>query len=210
MELGLTTWTQFKATCIALKNLNNQYVDLGSNYRLIGPDSNSLNWILELPKLLPDGSPNPDAVDFIANYSSAFNYAIGDRQYPFSTSDYEFMPGRAGPDTCPAGESKAIFFKIVENCRLNGGKLITDGNAAFGDWVEMACVDHDNLLGYGVDFVLKAWVPSWGVDWKACSEEISTPYAGAPPTLMYLRAIYHSVGASPVGFSVNYRLHRPI
>jgi hypothetical protein len=119
--------------------------------------------------------------------------------------EFDFA-SEAAADTCTAGQAKAILIDMDGTKYMNGGALITDGNAVFGDWVEVAVVDHDNLLGQGVDFVLKTWY----VDWKSCRDFIETPYAGLPPTGMYLRLIYHSTGGANVGFALNLMTHKAI
>ena len=76
MELGLSTWSEFKTICVDSKNLKLQYSDMGSSYRVVGPDFNSINWVLEIPKKLPDDSDNPDAITFEENYKSSCNQPI--------------------------------------------------------------------------------------------------------------------------------------
>lgn len=202
-------WSEFKAICIVKKNLSLQYTELGDRYEIIGPDAGGLAWSTTIRKNLDNGSANPDVEDFLTNVEPACNFAIGVRPYAFASGDFEFIPAMV-KDICPAGESKSSYYKITENCRINGGKIVTDGKAVFGDWLEVWLVDHDNLFGAGVDFVLKKWVLSWGHDWKACSDTIIVPYAGTPPIGMYFMLTYHSTGAEPVGFMVNYFMHRPI
>lgn len=75
MELIIKTWADFKNLCIISKGLTNQYVDIGSSYRLVGPDSNGINWQYDLPKLI-DGSANPDATEFENNYMASFNQSL--------------------------------------------------------------------------------------------------------------------------------------
>lgn len=204
--MPVASWTDFKQICITTKNLNCQYrVPAEGGYDLYGPDGGVFMWVISLRP----GVNDADIDDFEDNHKAAFNFPVGTRQYTFPTSDYEFAP-KIVQDTCPAGSTKAVLLVVDENLRLNGGKMVTDGNAVFGDWIECQLIDHDNLLGYGVDTVLKNWIPKWVVDWKNCSEMIVTPYIGAPPTGMYLRFTYHSVGAQPVGFAVNLWSHRPI
>ena len=73
MELIIKSWSDFKSLCVASKILTNQYADIGNAYRLIGPDEHNINWQYDLPKLLDDGSVNPDATDFENNYKASFN-----------------------------------------------------------------------------------------------------------------------------------------
>ena len=201
--LELTSWSDFKATCLTKKNLNCQFTEVPDRVDVYGPDADGLLWHTSFSK------DTADYTDFDANYRVSFNWAIGARPYAFATGDFEFSP-KAVSDVCLHGETKSIFMAMCGTKYMNGGELITDGNAAFGDWVEVQVVDHDNLLGYGVDTVLKAWVAKWFVNWKSCHDSIMTPYAGLPPAGMYLRLIYHSVGASDVGFALNLLMHKAI
>ena len=203
-RIELPSWSEFKAVCITRKNLNCQYGERDSAYDLMGPDSGALLWCYTLPK---DGGA--DHTDFEDNHKAAFNWAIPSRAYAFSTSDFEFAP-QAALDTCTAGSTKAVLLAMDGTKYMNGGKLITDGHGAFGDWVSADVIDHDNLLGYGVDTVLKTWIQKWYVDAKACEDTIVTPYAGKPPAGMYLRLTYHSVGATDVGFALNLLVHKAI
>lgn len=199
---------------VARKNLTWQKTDMPDRLEVFAWDGpERYDAIILKPSAISIGAnmeaEAEDLSDFLANHDADANWPIGQKLASFATSDYEFTPESIG-DTCPAGESKSVLYKITEDYRLNGGKFVTDGKAVFGDWVECQLVDHDNLLGYGVDVVVKNWVPKWRVDWKSCSDLIQTPYAGAPPVGFYLRLTYHSVGAEAVGFFVNLFLHRPI
>lgn len=210
MELTLPDWSTFKAICIIKKNLNCQYVENPGTYSLIGPDNNGINWTLELTKNNDDGTATQDAADFIQNHVSTFNFPISSSPNAFAVSDYQFAPVMM-QDTCPAGQSNSSFFKIKTNCLVNGGMVITNGNAVFGDTISFALVDHENLLKQGVDTVLYNWVPQWGVDWKNCLNHVETPYAGIPTIGMYFRFTYNSTGLlTPVGYIVNYLIHIPI
>lgn len=204
-----STWTAFKAIAVTRKNLTLQFHDLGEVVTVVGPDQNDINLLVNIRKTLDDGSENPEYADFRDNYQSACNWPVGVKRSPFATSDYEFAPQRAA-ETCPAGGSKSIFVGFTEPLRVNGGRIIFDSNAVFGDWVEVQLVDHDNILGAGVDFVLKNWVPRWDLNPNKGESEITTPYAGAIPTGFYLRMTYHSTGSNDVKFVLNVTAHRPI
>lgn len=208
-------WTDFKNICIVRKNLNIQYEDTQGTIHVVGPDANNINWEIYLPKQIPDPNnpgqyiDNPDVADFNTNVKAATNWAVGVRPYAFATGDFIFAPNYS-VEVCPAGEARSVLYQVTKKMYVNGGRLVTDGNSVFGDWVEFQIVDHDNLLGYGVDTVLANWIPKWLVSWKASTETIQTPYAGSPPVGMYFRMTYHSVGNVDVHFSVNYMMHLPI
>lgn len=200
--LELYSWADFRDLCFARKNLNNQYTETSESYDLYGPDANDLTWHV---RILKDG----EADEFESTYKVQCNWAIGNRPYAFATGDFIFAPN-SSIETCPAGGEKSVLYQVTQKMYINGGRLVTDGNSVFGDWVEFQIVDHDNLLGYGVDTVLANWIPKWIVAWKTAAETIQTPYAGSPPVGMYFRMTYHSVGVADVGFSVNYMIHKPI
>ena len=76
-------------------------------------------------------------------------------------------------------------------------------------WAEMAIVDHDNILGYGVDTVLKTWIiSSYPASDGKC--EIQTPYAGNPPKDMYIRVRIHRTGSETFSVAVNLNFHKAI
>lgn len=202
-ELEITSWAGFKATCIAKKNLNCQFTETDTRVDVYGPDADDILWHSAFLK------ESEDYTDFDTNYRAKFNWAIGSRPYAFATGDFEFSP-KAAIATCAAGQSESIILAMCGTKYMNGGKLITDGNAVLGDWIEVQVVDHDNLLQQGVDFVLKSWIDKWYVDPKACMDEVVTPYAGLPPAGMYIRLTYHSTGANPVVFALNLLMHKAI
>lgn len=203
MKIKQLSYSDFITEVVTRRNLCIQFVEEGDKYEIFACDGPGL--LLETCIL----KKSSDAADFEANHKNNGNWAIGQRPYPFATGDFLFAPN-SSIDTCPAGEQKSVLYQITQKIYVNGGRLVTDGNAVFGDWVEFQIVDHDNLLGYGVDTVLANWIPKWMVDWKSASETVQTPYAGCPPIGMYFRMTYHSAGNIPVGFSVNYLIHIPI
>ena len=71
MELNISDWTSFKNLCVTTKGLNCQYVTNLGSYTIIGPDSNNINWVLELPF----GNLS-DCADFATNYRALFNGKI--------------------------------------------------------------------------------------------------------------------------------------
>lgn len=199
------SWDEFKAICVTRKNLTCQYKTEHGRYELFGPEDGFM-WTYTIVITDPRSA---EQADFEDNHKAAFNWRVGTRSYAFATGDFEFAP-KAASDVCTAGSTKSILMAMCGTKYMNGGELITDGNAAFGDWTEVHVVDHDNLLGYGVDFVLKSWIDKWFVNWKSCSDTITTPYAGLPPAGMYLKLTYHSVGATDVGFALNLLTHKAI
>jgi len=188
--------------CVVKKNLNNQFTEDTFGYDLYGPDSNGLTWHIRILK------NSDDATDFVANRKAAFNFAIGIRSYSFSTSDFDFQ--RKGVFATVNTTEFDIFVKVWDdNLYLNGGTMYCGTGFTFGDWAEMAIVDHDNLLGYGVDFVLKTWIlSSYPAPDGKC--EITTPYAGKPPENMYIRVKYHRTGSADIPVVVNLNFHKAI
>jgi hypothetical protein len=179
----------------------------------VGPDANDINFTWSIPKLLDDGvTTNPDYTDFVTNYQSLCNYAIGARAYAFASSD--FLYNASGiTATVPHGTTVAIDFKIPGTIGtfmyLNGAYAITQ-NAVFGDYVNAYVIDKDNVLGYGANTVLSSYINHWYID-PANPLDITTPYAAKPPAGVYIRVVYVSTGALlDVGIAINYRLHTPI
>lgn len=66
-------------------------------------------------------------------------------------------------------------------------------DAVEGDWVKFQVVDHDNILGYGADFVLKEYVVGKYI-WNETPMECVSMAPGRLPVGLYLRCIYVSVG----------------
>ena len=206
-------WADFKSVCITKKNLNIQYEDLGTQYHIIGPDANNISWEIILDKLLANGDANPDATDFEDNVEPDCNWPIGSRSYAFSSSDFEF-DGDGVIGTCTADGTLTLDYQVDANLHpvgqnLNGGVLIISGGA-HGDWIECSVVDAGNLLPAPyTGATLKTWVKKWYVPTDG-NVQLQTPYAGRIPARMYLRAIYHSTGATDVKVAMNYFLHTPI
>jgi len=203
-QIELSSWASFKDVCITRKNLNCQFAETEKEYILYGPDSASLLWVYRLAKAESRGE---EQIDFEDNHKTAFNWAIGDRPYPFSTSDFDLA--RDGVFGVLTPSENKLYYKIEEpGLYMNGGTMYCGDGFTFGDWAEMAIVDHDNLLGQGADFVLKQWVKkSYPAKDGKC--EINTPYAGNPPQGMWIMITLHMQGTS-VPTAVNLNLHRAI
>lgn len=153
-----------------------------------------------------------DLADFEANYKANSNFAIGARQYPFSSPDMQFA-GEGFKATFPKAGTNDYFYKITKSYYLNGGEYWTSGTVA-GDTLQLDVVDHDNLLGRGVDFVLTS--PSYMVDWNLLPQDnartlFKTNYAAKPPAGMYLRFRYTAVGQNnDVTMFCNLFFHKPL
>lgn len=216
MENLISDWAYWKRLCITVKNLTIQYVDKGDAYLIIGPDSNGINWLITLPKLLDDGSPNPDADDFVANVLPACNFAIGQRAYPFSSPDMQFAGsgfaavfGRAPQQP----QTTDFLFPLPNVFYLNGGEYWTVGATA-GDTLQVDLVDHDNVLGFGKDFVLvkPSYLSAWNiVPLDNAHMLFQTVYAAKPPAGVYLRFRYTATGLTQdVKMYCNLFLHKPL
>jgi hypothetical protein len=119
----------------------------------------------------------------------------------------------------PAGSvSKDFFVKIVNRStsapvafELYSGGIAPDANARFGDTFDGHVVDHDNVLGYGVDFVLDAFIDDFPII-AMINRDLPPPdRVAAMPAGFYLRYRYKSFdanNANPVtmlGYVVGYR-----
>lgn len=217
MEIPLPDYATWKNLCVTVKNLNNQFSESDANYSLIGPDSNGINWLVEVPKRLEDGSDNPDAADFEQTVKGACNFAIGQRAYPFSSSDMQFAgQGFVATFQKAAPGQKVVtdfFFKLADGYYLNGGEYWSTA-AAVGDTLQVDAVDHDNLFGQGVDFVLvdPPFMSSWNIVPQDNARVLfQTNYAAKPPKGTYLRFRYTANGNDiNVQFYCNLYLHKGI
>lgn len=224
MDIKIDSWAKFKATCITQKNLNLQFSDEGDSYFIIGPDSAGINWVIVLPKKISDPKDpqgiaqidNPDAVDFVNKVLPSCNFAIGVRAYPFSTPDMQFAGSgfvavfnRAVTDPVQSD----FLFQLNDGFYLNGGEYWTIGSVA-GDTLQVDVVDHDNVLGFGVDTVLIS--PSYLTSWNILSSNnvknlFQVVYAAKPPSGVYLRFRYTANGTdADVNFYCNLFLHKGI
>lgn len=204
--LELSSWTAFKDLCITKKNLNNQYVDNGRTYELYGPDANDLTWHTSILKTDP---ANADQTDFEDNHEANFNFAVGNRAYPFSTSDFDFQ-GNGVLATATKTTTTDIDLVVPSpGMYVNGGEVYAK-DAVIGDYIVCQVIDKDNVLGYGANTVLKQWITKWYIipDTKM---ELSTPYAGFIPAGVYMRTKYTSIGTTnDVTLLGNYFFHKSI
>lgn len=83
--------------------------------------------------------------------------------------------------------------KITDsNQYLHSGELFTK-DGAYGDWIEVQIIDIDNVLGYGVNTILRQYIKKFFIN-PTGNLEVRSPYIGKTPTDVYIRIIYHSVG----------------
>jgi len=207
--LEIASWSSFKQTCITTKNLNCQYEEAVDRYELYGPDTSSLLWHTSILKSDPR---NADQVDFEDNHKAAFNWAIGNRPYPFSTPDFIYN-GSGVLATATKNSTTAIDFLIPGALGtfqyINGAEVITQ-NAVFGDWASSQIIDVDNVLGYGINTVLSSYIQKWYINPNQALN-LTTQYAGKVPAGTYVRVSYHSVGLiTDVGVALNFKLHTPL
>ena len=215
-EINLPSWASFKEICIARKNLNCQYAEAEAYYDLYGPDSAAILWCYSIAKKLPDGADNPDCLDFVANNKDAFNWVIGDRPYPFSTSDFDHAANRIPVTSITewTDDHADLFFKIDEvKLYMNGGELTCYEGFIAGDWAEMFIMDKDGAY-YPQGSILKQWVygknlqPGVQAGVGVC--HCNTPYAGNPPINTYLCVRYHRADSNSRVLGANFELHRAI
>lgn len=144
----------FKKTWAELKSIldsNNLYFDYEdkNTTRIITTRRNATSmYVCEMP-IVTVAAPGSDQYEFEQNYASK----AGEKTYCYwaernsfenaATSEYVFRL----KDYCGAGNTPidAFVFK---------GFISVDENAVRGDILTAAIVDHDNVLGYGVDTVV--------------------------------------------------------
>lgn len=207
MKAGNGSWADFKAICIARKNLNIQYEDLGPVVRVVGPDSNSINWVIILRKTQDDDvTANPDYTDFLANVEPTCNWAIGVRPYWAATPDAQ-LAGKGF--IMPCDKATLLVPSKLTTCYIkwdwahytNGGEWWTVGSVD-GDKMVVDFVDKDNLLnvpGFDANNPTVLVTPPYFDEWNVVGADrvkskFETPYAAKPPQGMYLRIRYYAIG----------------
>lgn len=154
--------------------------------------------ILDALVVAHSGEPLPDS-----NPTTSDGYPIF---APYLSQTQGFLAQRDGDKMdCVAGQTTHYYYQITQtNFELAGGFywVWNPTDVHKNDYFKMDVIDHDNLLGYGVDFLLKEAIIyeqiinfPWLVD---CS-----PLEGgraAIPTGMYLRISYYSSGATNIDF----------
>jgi hypothetical protein len=100
-------------------------------------------------------------------------------------------------------------FKVTGSATwLTGGEIIYK-NAVWGDYIEAQVIDIDNVLGLGVNTVLKQYITKKYLHPDLKRIDLTLDYAGKIPQNTYLRLKYHSVGTTnDVDFCINYHLHK--
>lgn len=230
MELNLSSWQSFSDICITKKNLNCQYADIERAYRLLGPDANAITWVYDMPKKLADGTDNPEVALFLVA-EPAFNWAVGQRPYPASTSDFmaddDSFHGifTKSPDGNPLVSE--VYYKFDHTTYVSGGEFWTSG-AKRGDSVICDLVDKDGVIPmpnavadayqvpHGTPFPAGTVLSSYIRSRRLCPTdnqimEFERPYWAKPPVGIYLRVqgvILNTV--SDVTFDCNLFLHKPI
>lgn len=150
------SWNDLKAILTA----NSLYFDYEDNEdktirHIICARNALVNYLCEMRLALEPESPQDDSwktedqKDFDDNWASQ----SGEKTYCYWTENHSFAANSTSKyvfqlkDYCHTGETvvDAFLFK---------GFISVDTNAVRGDTIRVAVVDHDNLLGYGIDFVL--------------------------------------------------------
>jgi hypothetical protein len=111
--------------------------------------------------------------------------------------------------TVTAGQVGILDFKLENYLGENysakyvkGGTVLVK-NAEFGDWIEIDIIDKENLLGYGLDFLLKKYCIKMYIMPNTVNV-LNCPFApGRIPCGFYLRAKYHSASTQDVDVYLN-------
>lgn len=201
--LELPNWGAFRDICFSTKNLNNQFTEDSNCYDLYGPDANGLIWHVRFNK--------SDAAEFEGSYKSKCNFAIGQRAYPFSTSDMQFA-GLGFHATADKNAVTDLWMQLADGFYLSGGEFYTVGAVA-GDKMDIDVVDKDGLyFPAGTVLVSPSYMKDWNVhpqDYALSKFERS--YSAKPPPGIYLRFKYISVGTvNNVALYCNLYLHKPL
>lgn len=141
------TWAELKAI-LDSNNLYFDYEDKGTvRYITTRRNANSA-YICEMP-IVQVAAPGSDQHDFETNYASK----AGEKTYCYWTERNSFENGVTShhtfrlKDYCGVGNTPVDAFVFK-------GFIAVDENALRGDTLVAAIVDHDNVLGYGVDTVV--------------------------------------------------------
>jgi hypothetical protein len=125
-------------------------------------------------------------------------------------SDIVSFTGKGVFGTASFGAVSNIDLVMTDDCFLTGGVLRTNGSF-FGDYADMQVVDKDNILGYGAGAVLNQFITKWYMRSDAQEQfETSLSYPSKIYAGLYLRVVYHSVGATNVEVAMNYELHKAL
>jgi hypothetical protein len=195
-------WADFKAA-LDKKNPNPQMTETAADYCVWFDEGFSCYYCA-----ITKGSE--DAADFEATWKAACNWAVGVRQYPWATSDFDFAADGFTATLTEWTDNHADgWFKIEEDgLYMNGGEMFVFDGFVKGDWAEMAIADKDGVA-YPAGTVIKEWIKRRYLSPDgAC--ECNTPYAGKPPKNFYVRVRYHRVDSNNRTIAVNLNLHRAI
>jgi hypothetical protein len=105
--------------------------------------------------------------------------------------------------TAPAGQMSYFLTTYTEDLFLQGVRTFVGPTATMHDYMTFDVVDHDNLLGYGVDFVLCTMADTLYVHPDFRYERIDSALKDVFSWL-YLRHGYCSDGTEDVDFIVHH------
>jgi len=212
--IPLGTWAEFENTCITIKNLTCQYRDQNGRYELFGPEDGMFIWTYTIIKQEPRSE---EQADFEDNHKANFNWRVGVRQYPWSTSDFDYAGDGFQAELTEWTDNHAdAYFKIEEDkIYMNGGEMFVYAGFVKGDWAEMAIADKDGIIpeAYRAAYpnwpVIKSWIKRKNLHPDGTCD-CNTPYAGNPPKDMYIRVRYHRADSANRTIAVNFNLHKAI
>jgi hypothetical protein len=130
---------------------------------------------------------------------------------PVKVSDFEASKlnfnGIGVSATCAPNAVTNIDYKLLDDCLITGGRVIIVGGK-FGDKIDLAIVDTDNIMGYGAGFVLNKFVSGWLVANGDSTFPVEVPYPAKVYGNLYLRVVYTSINTASSSFAINYNLHK--
>lgn len=94
--------------------------------------------------------------------------------------------------SAPPAQVTYYPYTYSEDLYLQGIRCHIGNNAQFGDYLTFGVVDHDNVLGYGVDFVICTMAETLYV-WPGMEIVRIDSALKDIPSWLYLRHGYHSV-----------------
>jgi len=196
MEDIVLQWTgadQFKAR-VDTKTVFLQYILEGGYYTIWFDEAGTkYKCSIKYTTPTPEGS---DQEDFEDNYKSSCNkktenLTLPDNAFSMQTDAvaWEFTKNDVSSNIFKIEnhDVETFMFKYLSGADW---KVF---NSVKGDWAKFQVIDHDNILGMGVDVVLKEYVRKKYV-WNETPTECVAMAPGKILVGLYLRCIYTSVG----------------
>ena len=197
------------------KNFSMQFDEDDNHYLVYGYDGPEVIctriYKSEIPQTLPITQEQNDLykTSFETIYKSKCNSIIDlIKTTPFPESCGLRFRCKGISDTINAGETKDVFYKLLEDRKLNAVKIILNGHSE-NDTIDLMVVDYDNIMGYGAGVILDKFGDTMQVDASTCGQSfVESAYSALVKTGLYVVARYTSTGQTSVKFKANIFFHK--